>query len=146
MVRRKYSRQDFDFWVTIATRWRDMDALRHVNHAVYLTYMESARVDYYQYLGFMGERWDIDISTILVSMKVDYHQQVTHPARLDIGHRISRVGTKSFDIFNGIFLQGEQEPVLTATFTIVPYNYKTQSTLQVPEVVKHHLRPFSDSS
>lgn len=144
MSRRMYSRQDFDFWVSIATRWRDMDALRHVNHAVYLTYLESARVDYYQHLGFMGERWDIDISTILVSMRVDYHKQVTHPVHLDIGHRISRVGHKSFDIFNGLFLPGKEEPVLTATFTIVPYNYKTHATLPVPEVVKQHLRPFSD--
>jgi acyl-CoA thioesterase FadM len=27
----------------VALRWRDMDALGHVNHVVYLTYLEEAR-------------------------------------------------------------------------------------------------------
>ena len=40
-------RSDFDYWSSIKTRWRDMDALGHLNHAVYLGYMESARVDVY---------------------------------------------------------------------------------------------------
>ncbi|MBT4827902.1 MAG: acyl-CoA thioesterase, partial [Candidatus Marinimicrobia bacterium] len=40
-------RSDFDYWSPIKTRWRDMDALGHLNHAIYLEYMETARVDVY---------------------------------------------------------------------------------------------------
>ena len=40
-------RKDFDFWTKMQTRWRDMDSLGHINHAAYLTYMESSRVDVY---------------------------------------------------------------------------------------------------
>ncbi|HIF83333.1 MAG TPA: acyl-CoA thioesterase, partial [Candidatus Marinimicrobia bacterium] len=34
-------RSDFDYWSAINTRWRDMDALGHLNHAIYLEYMET---------------------------------------------------------------------------------------------------------
>ena len=76
-------RSDFDYWSGINTRWRDMDSLGHINHAVYLTYMESARVDVYQELGYSGIRKEQEESTILGSMEVNYHFQVDHPAVLN---------------------------------------------------------------
>ena len=44
--------KDFDFWTTLRTRWNDMDALGHVNHTAFLSYMETARVETYIQLGF----------------------------------------------------------------------------------------------
>ena len=94
---------DLDFWTLMETRWRDMDSLSHINHAAYLSYMESARVDVYMQLGYSGIKREMDESTILASMEVHYFDQAFHPSKLEIGHRISRVGNKSFDFLAGIF-------------------------------------------
>ena len=67
-----------------------MDSLEHINHAAYLTYMESARVDVYIQLGYSGIRREMDESTILASMQVHYISQASHPSKFEIGHRISR--------------------------------------------------------
>ena len=83
-------RSDFDYWTAITTRWRDIDALGHLNHAIYLEYMETARVDVYTQLGFTGIRKDMDESTILGSMDVHYLTQVKHPASLDVGRTTER--------------------------------------------------------
>ena len=56
---------DFDFWHHLQTRWRDMDSLGHINHAAYLSYMESARVDVYIKMGYSGIRKEMDDSAIL---------------------------------------------------------------------------------
>ena len=48
MFGKQLSRADFDYWITLATRWGDLDAMQHVNHAAYLTFMETARLDYYE--------------------------------------------------------------------------------------------------
>ena len=133
-------RKDFDFWTSINTRWRDMDALGHLNHATYLTYMESARVDVYIQLGFSAIRKEMDKSTILGSMSVHYLAQVTHPSRLDIGHRICRVGTKSFDFLAAVF-QGDK-PVCNALFKLIAFNYKLNKTVPVPDKIRENLRPF----
>lgn len=53
---------------TIALRWRDMDAYGHVNHAVFLTYLEEARGAAYRHVlrgvagaaGFVVARVAID--------------------------------------------------------------------------------------
>jgi acyl-CoA thioester hydrolase len=135
-------RSDFDYWSSIKTRWRDMDALGHLNHAVYLGYMESARVDVYIQLGFSGIRKDMDESTILASMDVHYQSQVKHPASLDVGHRISRVGTKSFDFLAAVFNEEQEKPVCSALFKMVAFNYKMNQPILVPKPIREKCRPL----
>ena len=140
MIGKQLSRTDFDYWVTLATRWGDLDAMQHINHAAYLTFMETARLEYYEYLGFEGRNWDHKEGTILGSMTVYYHQQVLHPAQLDIGQRISRVGNKSFDILTGIFVTNQDAPALTATFTVVSFDYNNNTTIPVPKKIRDRCR------
>lgn len=139
---KKLQRSHFDFWTTINTRWRDMDSLGHINHAAYLTYMESARVDVYLEMGYSGIRKEMDESTILAGMSVEYLSQATHPAELEVGHRISRIGTKSFDFISGVFVKGEALPICTALFKLVAFNYKSNSTIHVPDTIKKYFNPF----
>ena len=133
---------DLDFWTSIDSRWRDMDSLGHINHASYLTYMESARVDVYVKLGYSGIRREMDESTILASMQVQYIAQTSHPSKFDIGHRISRVGNKSFDFISGIFHTHNKNLICSAIFKLVAYNYKEMRTIQVPSLITERCRPF----
>ena len=135
-------RSDFDFWSSMKTRWRDMDALGHLNHAIYLEYMETARVDVYIQLGFSGVRKDMDESTILGSMDVHYLSQVKHPASLDVGHRICRVGSKSFDFLAAIFKKNEEKPVCSALFKMVAFNYDLNKAIPVPNLIREKCRPI----
>ena len=135
-------RSDFDYWSPINTRWRDMDALGHLNHAIYLGYMETARVDVYTQLGFTGIRKEMDESTILGSMDVHYLSQVKHPASLDVGHRICRVGSKSFDFLAAIFIENEEKPVCSALFKMVAFNYDSNKAIPVPGLIREKCRPI----
>jgi len=141
MDMRNLQRSDFDYWSTLNTRWRDMDALGHLNHAIYLGYMETARVDVYIQLGFSGIRKDMDESTILGSMDVHYLSQVKHPASLDVGHRICRVGSKSFDFLAAIFIESEEKPVCSALFKMVAFNYDLNKAIPVPDLIREKCRP-----
>ena len=131
---RNLQTSDFDFWSTIHSRWRDMDALGHINHTSYLSYMESARVD--------GIRREMDESTILASMDVHYTQQASHPSTFEVGHRICRIGNKSFDFLSAIFDKKDKKLLCSALFKMVAYNYKTDKTIPVPEIIRERCRPF----
>ncbi len=39
------------FEMTIPIRWGDMDAMGHINNAVYFRYMETARIDWFRGIG-----------------------------------------------------------------------------------------------
>ena len=134
--------KDFDFWSFLHTRWRDLDALGHVNHTAFLSYMETARVDAYIQLGFEGINKRMDNSTILANIEITYLAQLGHPSSLKIGHRIIRVGTKSYDLISGIFLQPNNTLVCSAYFKLVSFNYEKNKTILVPEKIRYNCRPF----
>jgi len=142
MAIKLYSRKDFDYWTTIQTHWGDMDGLRHINHAKYLTYMETARLDLYKQIGHNLERWDQEASSILASMEVNYIGQAVHPSTFEIGQRITRIGTKSYDILTAIFKKEESKPVLQANFILVSINYNTGKTIPVLDEFKKYLNPL----
>ena len=112
-----YKLGDFYFTHHMNTRFRDLDAFNHVNNAVFLTYFEDARKTFF-------ERWNINFqekSLIVASIKVDYYQQLRHPSELIVGQKVSRLGTKSFDILSILFYGDVQ--ICSAITTIVCYNF-----------------------
>jgi acyl-CoA thioester hydrolase len=128
------TRSDFKSFITIETRWKDMDALGHINNATFLTYLESGRIE-------LVKKWDFKKPPFIqASTKIDYLRQLSHPATLQIGQKISRVGHKSFDILTGIFVADEEEPVAQAVTTLVAFDYESQKTIPVPEVIRRDLK------
>jgi acyl-CoA thioester hydrolase len=128
------TRSDFKSFITIETRWKDMDALGHINNATFLTYLESGRIE-------LVKKWDFKKPPFIqASTKIDYLRQLSHPATLQIGQKISRVGHKSFDILTGIFVEGEEEPTAQAVTTLVTFDYESQKTVPVPEVIRRDLK------
>jgi acyl-CoA thioester hydrolase len=60
--------QAFERPVTV--RWRDTDALGHVNHAVFLTYLEEGRD------AFLAETLDRDPMYVVARIEVDFRAEV----------------------------------------------------------------------
>ena len=137
-----FRRSDFEYHTLIEARWRDMDGLRHINHAIYLTYFETGRIQYWAHLGWDLNEWEAEVGTILASMKIDYIQQSIFPNTYEIGNRVIRLGNKSFDVFSAIFEKENEVPVVIGVFTVVAFEYKTQKTTQVPEIIKNAYNPF----
>jgi acyl-CoA thioester hydrolase len=73
----------------VGVRWRDTDALGHVNNAVYLTYLEEARDAFY--LHALG-----DPIYVLVRIEIDFRAEVRHADRtVRVEIAVERVGTTS---------------------------------------------------
>lgn len=65
------------------TRWGDMDALGHVNNAVYFTYIETVRVLWLERIG--GRMGEADgEGPVLAQASCDYLRPVFHPTRLRV--------------------------------------------------------------
>ena len=133
------NKKEFDFWTKLETRWIDMDSMGHVNHASYLNYMETARIDFFKYLKLSKINQNIDSSVIIGSIKISYFNQIFHPSELNIGHRVCKVGEKSFDLLCGIFLKNNLKPSCVALFNMISFNYKKNCSISVQnEIVKNN--------
>jgi acyl-CoA thioester hydrolase len=74
----------------VDVRWRDTDALGHVNHAVFLTYLEEGRDAFY------SQVTGGDPVYVVVRLGVDLRAEVRHPDRLvTVRIAVERLGTTS---------------------------------------------------
>ncbi len=75
---------------SVDVRWRDADALGHVNHAVFLTYLEEGRDAFYvQTLGS-------DPSYVVVRLEVDLRAEVRlSDQRVTVRVEVENLGTTS---------------------------------------------------
>ena len=136
--------KDYNFTFTVASRWRDMDAIGHINNETILSYFEDVRVRYLSSLSIDINSKSESNSVILASMKIDYYRQVNYPDIFDVGCRIIRIGTKSFDLLSSIFLKDSDETLVSGLFTIVCFDYVKQKTIVVPDIIKNQLNPLDD--
>jgi acyl-CoA thioester hydrolase len=74
----------------VSLRWRDVDALGHVNHAVFLTYLEEGRDAFYaQTLGR-------DPHYVVARVEIDLRAEVRYTDRqLRVRIEVEQVGTTS---------------------------------------------------
>ena len=114
------------------TRWKDIDSFGHVNNAVFLTYIEDARIMYFK-------RWNVTEkkrSLIVASIKIDYLRQIEHPSDLIVGQKISRIGNSSFDIQSVIFLNNDPKAAANSVVSCVCFNYEQNKSVPVYDEIK----------
>lgn len=84
----------------MAIRWGDMDAMGHVNNAVYFRYLEQARIDWLSQLGCApdpeGE------GPVIINAHCTFLQQLKYPGDIEIRTFVGVLGRSSFDTFHEI--------------------------------------------
>jgi len=128
------TRDDFAFFLPLATRWGDMDALGHVNNAKFFTYDESVRLAYFQELMRDDPKFWKDYGLILAHIEADFLVQLKPPAELALGFRIARFGRTSLRTEAGMFLGGQLVAVTRAI--LVWFDYAAGKALPIPDGVK----------
>ena len=110
-----------------------MDSFGHVNNAVFLSYIEDARITFFKRWNLCDEKRSI----IMASAKIDYIRQIDHPSQLIVGERISRIGRKSFDIESAVYIKDDADAVAILIVTCACYDYKQNESVPIyPEIVE----------
>jgi len=81
----------------IPIRWGDMDAMGHVNNAVYFRYMETSRIDWCRSIGCMPEQ--SRQGPVIVNAWCNFLQQLRYPGDVVTRHYVTTVGRSSFDTY-----------------------------------------------
>jgi acyl-CoA thioester hydrolase len=123
--------------------FRDVDVAGHVNNAVYLTYLETARIAYL--MEVLGAGFAYELSLILASITVDFRSPARFPEKLEIGARVTRVGTKSFTMEHEI-RGGDERLVLEASSVLVAYDYEADASMAVPQAWRTRLDAYEERS
>jgi len=93
--------------VRIEVRYRDLDPLGHVNNAVYLSYIELARVRYFERLGALEGALGRGEAPVVARAEIDYRRPIHLGEEVRVGARVVRVGRTSFAMDYRVEAAGE---------------------------------------
>lgn len=120
-------------------QWRDLDAMGHVNNAVYANYLENARVAYLDALtGLIGlappgpEDSTLPLSIILAEHTISYRSPAFLRETLLIGSRVTEMGNSSFVMESQIADKKTGRLVATSRAILVHYDYQQSRATPLP--------------
>jgi acyl-CoA thioester hydrolase len=121
----------YRFSTTLEVRWRDVDALGHVNNAVYFNYLEQARLHYMRELGFLLPN-STDVGVIIAEVGCCFKSPLKLGEQVTIHARVSEFRRTSF-IFE-YRIEGEDGRLAATAQTVqVCYDYDGQRPSPIPD-------------
>ena len=120
----------------LALRWGDQDAFSHVNNAMYLRYIEEARV---RWLADTAGDWDRSATSqpIMAAVHANYRRPLTWPGEIVVQLFCERLGTRSITLAHRI-VDASDESVLymDGNVVMVWIDPATGKSVALPDAVR----------
>lgn len=123
-------------------QFRDIDGLGHVNNAVYLNYLENAKIAYFREV--IGDV-DLDRLGIVADVKIAFRSPSFLGETLQMGVRVSRVGTKSLE-FSFAVHGPDGRLVAEGTSVHVTFDYDRREPIPIPDDWRERIEAYEAES
>ena len=139
--------EKFKHSILIKVRFSDLDAMGHVNNAAYLSYLEEARIAYYDHVLGIDTN-GLDFNAVVARIEIDYLEQIRLGDNVEVYTRTSRIGNKSSDVEHLVVVISEQSSRIAARAItkLVSFDYKRNQTIPVPERERAVIENFESGS
>ena len=131
---------DFRVRRELMPRFRDTDAMGHINNAVYVTYLEVARQAYWQELDALSDYRRVPF--ILAAVKIDFRSEALVKETLELAVRCAWIGNRSFGFEYEIREKTSGRLVVEASSVQVCYDYAAKKSMPVPAELRGRLEAF----
>jgi acyl-CoA thioester hydrolase len=119
------------FTTDIQMRFRDIDGMGHVNNAVYLSYVELARTQFYMHQA--NKRTLDEIDFILAHVEIDFESQATWGDQIQVAVWPSKIGNSSFTLSYEVKEKRSGRILARAKSVLVSYDYETRNSKPIPD-------------
>jgi acyl-CoA thioester hydrolase len=100
------------FHAPIAVRFKDIDAMGHVNNAVFTTYFEEARAAFCRQALGLSRIEDFDF--LVARIEIDYRRPLRYGEPLAASVRVAGVGNTSFTLEYRLTVPTEEDAAVVA--------------------------------
>lgn len=119
----------------MSIRWGDMDAMGHVNNTIYFRYMEQARIEWLEALGF-GTRQSADEGPVIVNASCTFIVPLTYPGEVEVRTFIGHPGRSSLPTAYELRKTGEDALYAEGAAKMVWINPGTGKSIPLPEKMR----------
>ncbi|MGW0879351.1 acyl-CoA thioesterase [Streptomyces sp. NPDC002671] len=121
-------------------RWSDMDAYGHVNNAVFIRYLEEARIDFL----FRPDK-EFKQGSVVARHEIDYKRQLVHRHHpVDIELWVTEIRAASFTITYEV--KDEDLVYVRASTVVVPFDFETERPRRITGEEREFLQEYMDGA
>jgi len=131
---------DYKVRCDIQVRFRDTDGLAHVNNAVYLSYLELARMHYWKAL--TGSDDFTKVGFIVARVEIDYRSPVLAHEAVEVLTRVSELRRSSFVMEYRLIEKASGRLVAEAKTVQVCYDYAAKKVKRADPAMRERILAF----
>ena len=139
------SLDDFNIKVEIPVAWGDMDSFGHVNNTKFFKYFETARIRYFEQIGFIETMKRDSIGPILATASAKFIKPLFYPDTVIVGTRVTSIEPTNF-MMEYIIDSKSKGVVAIGDSKMVVYDYKSSERTTLPESVRNKIRKIDSVS
>lgn len=133
--------EGFRHLTPITVRFRDIDAMGHVNNAVFFTYLETARVEYIRNVVLQTKSRNLpEAGVILAEISCQFKIPIFYGQAVEVGTRVAEMRNSSILIDQHIEADGQL--AATARAVVVHYDYQTGKSVRIPDEMRARVEAF----
>ena len=133
------TRERYQIFADVTTRWNDNDIYGHINNAMYNEWMDTAVTNCFR--EHMPDFPHSPVIAVAVETCFTFHRSINHPSAVETGFRVKRLGNSSVTCEVGIFLRAEPEPAAWGHMVHVWVDRVSNKPVPIPEAVRSGLSP-----
>lgn len=128
---------------SMSVRWRDLDAFSHVNNSTFQTYVEEARLQWFQSLP--GPWLTEDTAPVLAATHVNYRRPIEWPEQLVVELYAERIGNTSLTVAHRILAAGDDSVLYSDGYSVLVWiDRHGGKTAPLPDAVRLAASPRDD--
>jgi acyl-CoA thioester hydrolase len=131
--------ENFSVVIEIPVAWGEMDAMQHVNNIVYFRYIESARMAYFDRIGFLDHQRATGVGPILAWTSCRFRRALTYPDRVQVATRVIKIESDRFTMQTHIVSHAMADLAAESEGIVVSFDYRNQVKALLPQAIRQRM-------
>ena len=130
---------DYPVTIELPIAWGDMDAFQHVNNIVYFKHFESARISYFEKIGFFEVMKQTNIGPILASTQCRFKIPLTYPDHVTVGAKVETIEKDRFIMKYAVISHKLKKIAAFGEGVLVTFDYRNNIKALIPDKIKKRI-------
>lgn len=117
-------------------RWGDMDAMGHVNNTVYFRYLEQARIEWLEAIGYAPDTANGQ-GVVIVNAHCSFLRQLRYPGEIEVVTFVGAIGRSSVETVQRIHRADAPDvPCAEGGAKMVWIDYQAEKSVPLPDAFR----------
>ena len=132
---------EYKLSVEIRIDWSELDIYKHVNNVMFMKYLQSGRVNFWEATGLAKSHQETNRGPMLVSTHCDFRKSLYYPGKAIVKTKVAYLKNSSFGL-DHVILNEKGEICAEGRDVAVCFDFNKNETFKIPPDLREIMQGF----